>query len=157
MNEIELKEIQDKANSIINNNDIKVLKDEEQLLEQLYAIKNKNNIDLDFNLLNKTLDSIDTYIKYKRKMLLCKEDFDYLNTLANELKTQKTRRTDNEIYIPLFKIVSSYGDEKYFLTRDSAKNFIDLHKEWYQSEIIEYEESDNTNLLRIVDIIKRNF
>jgi hypothetical protein len=157
MEKEELEKIKKRAKDIMKNNNLKVLNGEKDLIEQLNKISDENNENIDYNLINKTLDYIDTYIKYKEKMLLSKEDYDYLSNLSKELKDQSIRRTDDVVYIPLFKIMSKDGNEKYFLTRDSAKAYIELHNDWYINKIIQIEESDNTNLSQVIDIIKRNF
>ena len=61
---------------------------------------------MDCNLINKTLENIEIYLKYKEKMLLTVDDYEYLVSLSKDLKDQSVRRTDDIIYIPLFKITS---------------------------------------------------
>lgn len=157
MKEKELDQIKKKAKNIIENSNIKALKGEKDLITQLNKIANEDNENVDYELVNKTLDYIDTYMKYKEKMILSKEDYQYMSHLAEELRNQSIRRTDGVLYIPLFKIMSKDGNEKYFLTRNSAKEYIELHNDWYVNKIIEIEESDNTNLTQVIEIIKRTF
>lgn len=154
VNEFEIKE---RAKKILEGSKINVLSGEKDLIEQLDTIINEENNEMDYNLINKTLENIEIYLRYKEKMLLTVDDYEYLVSLSKELKDQSVRRIDDIIYIPLFKITSKDGEEKYFLTRSSAKEYIELHNQWYNDDVIEVEENNNDNLLKLIQIIKRNF
>ena len=136
---------------------INVLSGEKDSLEELDSIISGNGKETNYSLVNKTLDNIETYLKYKEKMLLTIDDYEYLISLSKELKNQSIRIADGIIYIPLFKITSKDVDEKHFLTRNSVKEYIELHNEWYNEDIIEIEEINNDILLKSIQIIKRNF
>lgn len=103
VNEFEIKE---RAKKILEGSKINVLSGEKDLIEQLDMIINENNNEMDYNLINKTLENIEIYLKYKEKMLLTVDDYEYLVSLSKYLKDQSVRRTDDIIYIPLFKITS---------------------------------------------------
>ncbi len=92
---------------------------------------------------------------YKRAFRI--EFNEYLVSLSRELNNQSVRKNDGIIYIPLFKITSKDGEEKYFLTRSSAKEYINLHNQFYNDDIIEIEETNNDHLLKLIEIIRRNF
>ena len=152
-----LKELKEKANEILNNNKIAIYTDEEEIINKINEILNEDDENIDCELLNKTLDNIDIYMKIKEKMTLGEQDYTFLKNLSEDFKEQSIRKTDGVLYIPLFKIRSLDGEEKYFLTRKSAKEYIKMHKSWVMSDIIEIEESDNTDLTEVIEIIKRNF
>lgn len=97
------------------------------------------------------------YIKTKEKMALAQEDYIFFNDLSKKLKKRAIRRTDGILYIPLFKVKSKDGFEKYFLTRENAKRYIEMNNGWITDNIIEIDENDNTDLAMVIDIIKRNF
>ena len=152
-----ISEIKEKANKILNDNKISMYANEKEIVEKLNKILYENIENEDYELLNKTLDNIDTYMKTKEKMELTKQDYNYLGSLAKALKEQTIRKTDGILYIPLFKIKNIDGEETYFLTRESAKKYIEMNNNWVMSDIIEIEESDNTDLAKVIEIIKRNF
>lgn len=154
INELKIKE---KAKKILESSKINVLSGEKDLIEQLDKIINEKNDEMNYNLINKTLENIEIYLRYKEKMLLAVDDYEYLVSLSNELNSQSVRKNDDIIYIPLFKITSKDGKEKYFLTRNSAKEYIELHNKLYTDDIIEIEENNNDTLLKLIQIIKRNF
>ena len=83
---------------ILESSKINVLSGEKDLIEQLDTIINENNNEMDCNLINKTLENIEIYLKYKEKMLLTVDDYEYLVSLSKDLKDQSVRRTDDIIY-----------------------------------------------------------
>ena len=119
VNEFEIKE---RAKKILEGSKINVLSGEKDLIEQLDKIINEENNEMDYNLINKTLENIEIYLRYKEKMLLTVDDYEYLVSLSKELNAQSVRRTDGVISIPLFKITSKDGEKSIFWLEIVPKN-----------------------------------
>ena len=94
-------QIKNKAKRILRSTKINVLSGEKDSLEELDSIISGNGKETNYSLVNKTLDNIETYLKYKEKMLLTIDDYEYLISLSKELKNQSIRKADGIIYIPL--------------------------------------------------------
>ncbi len=75
VNEFEIKE---RAKKMLEGSKINVLSGEKDVIKQLDTIINEKNNNMDFNLIDKTLDNIEIYLKYKEKMLLTVDDYEYL-------------------------------------------------------------------------------
>lgn len=157
MQEKSLEEIKENAKEIMKNSTIKVLSGEKEIIEQLKKIIAEDCKEVDVNTLSKILDYIKIYIEMKERMMFAKEDYEYLKFLAQDLNEQSVRRTDGILYVPLFKVMRKNGNEKYFLTRKSAQEYISVNVESVVNKIIEIEENDNTDLGKLIEIIKRNF
>lgn len=157
MNEKQLNEIKEKANEIIGSVSLDVLADEEKLLERLINLDKENTEYMDFNLISKTLDYIKEYLEIKKKLEVEKNDYNFLTELAKELREQNVRGTDAVMYVPIFKIVSNEGKEKIFLIRKNATEFQKVNSKMFPYKTIKIEETDNTDLSKIIEIIMRNF
>lgn len=149
-------DIKERINKILGKTNLKTLNGEADILEFLKSIKDEEN-EIQGIILEKTLDYIEKYFYIKNKFILCDEDNSFMNNLSEEMKQQKIRKTDGVVYDPLFKVITEDGTEKYFLTRNGAKNFQKNCAIPLKSEIIEVEENDNSDLSKIIEIIKRNY
>lgn len=99
-------------------------------------------IDKDIDRLNDRL-----YLLIKQKIKKSKENYNYLQDIASELKNQRVRNEDNIEKIPIFK-VNKGKDSYYFLTRKNAQEFIKAYKIEDIGKI-EIEENDKNSALSI--------
>ena len=144
------------VNRIIGNTSVKTFNNEKDIMKLLNNIlDDKNNIDN--TVIDKLLYCIEDYLKFKEKMTILYEDYNYLCDLSEELKKQTIRKTDGVLYDPLFKVTNNDKREKYFLTRKNAEEYIKQKDNYTFNKVIEIEENDNIDLAKLLDIIKRNY
>lgn len=158
MNSFENKEkFKEQAQKILSNYSIENIKGEEKTIKFLYDIV-EDKIPLD-EYSQSSLDNIDMYLSTKENMQIALKDLKFLNNLANSLKIQKIRKTDNnEFLMYQFKVIDIYKNEHFFLTRDAALEYIQNFSNIFSvPNIIEIKVENNTQLASLLDIIKRNY
>ena len=142
-----------RAENMMADTRITVLKDEKEILEKLNEITNTegNNVQID----EKTLDCFERYLDSKEKMQLAENDMEFLKHLANGLKKQGVRKSD-DCNPAMFKIINNEGNEKLFLTRNSLKEYCEANSE-DKNKVIEIPCNHSEELAMLLDVIKRNF
>ncbi len=144
------------ANRIIGNTSVKTFNNEKDIAEILNnIIEDKNNVDN--TIIDKLLYCIEDYLKFKEKMTILYEDYNYLCDLSEELRKQTIRKTDGVLYDPLFKVTNNDKSEKYFLTRRNAEEYMKQKDNCTFNKVIEIKENENIDLAKLLDIIKRNY
>ena len=169
-----IKEIRNRANSIMGSIDISTGRGDAELLNYLNELENREIEEFEIDIINKTLDNIETYFKVKRKMTLEINDYEYLKEIAKGLREQKVRVTDSVVFgEPVFKILTQNNnkeEEFYFITKQGAENFIkanpltykqkaedDSSEEKRKKDILAVKTNRNLELAKIIEIIQRNF
>ncbi len=152
-----LEEIKLRAKKIIGNSSLNIMKNEKELLEQLNELLQINIENVDINLLEKTLNNIEVYIKTKEKMFIAKEDYEYLVEISKSLKEQSVRRTDGILYVSIFKVLGKDKSEQCFLIRNHAEKYKKIYGNKFDNKIVKIEGTNNSDLIKLLEIIKRNF
>jgi len=152
-----LEEIKLRAKKIAGNSNLNIMSDEKELLEQLMGLLQANAEKADISLLEKTLDNIEIYIKTKEKMFIAKEDYEYLVEISKELKKQSIRRLDGILYVSIFKVIEKDKGEQCFLIREHAEKYKKVYENNFRNKIVKVEETNNSDLIKLLEIIKRNF
>lgn len=142
-----------RAENMMADTRITVLKDEKEILEKLNEITKTegNNVQID----EKTLDCFERYLDAKEKMQLAENDVEYLKHLAKGLKEQEIRKSD-ACNPAMFKITNNEGNEMLFLTRNALKEYSEVNSE-DKYKVIEIPSSNSEELAMLLDIVKRNF
>ena len=142
-----------RAENMMADTRITVLKDEKEILEKLNEITNTegNNVQID----EKTLDCFERYLDSKEKMQLAENDMTFLNDLAKGLKEQEIRKSD-ACNPATFKIINNEGNELLFLTRKALKQYCEANSE-DKNKVIEIPCNHSEELAMLLDIVKRNF
>ena len=175
MEEKRIINIKESAKNILKNIQIDVSCGDTELITLLQKIEKENINNDEIDLLERTVKNIESYFETKRKMQIEVNDYEYLEKIAEILRTQKIRIEDNVICgQPVFKILLGESGENevyYFITRDGAKNFIETHSTMLKEKDIQIDDEDErrkSNLMqvsinknlefgKIIDIIKRNY
>lgn len=175
MKEKQILELKKRAKEILANIQIDTANNDLELITFLQEIKEGKIEETEFEILDKTLKNIEKYFYTKMKMQIEVNDYEYLKKIAEILRTQKIRIEDNVICgQPVFKILLGESGEDevyYFITRDGAKNFIETHSTMLKEKDIQIDNNDerrkidlmevtinkNLELVKIIDIIKRNY
>lgn len=144
--------IKERIEKIIGNKNIETLNEEKDIMDLLKNIENENDLN-EKN--NKLLEYIDNYLAMKEKMRTAKEDFLFLNKLAESLRKQEVRRSDSS-NPAVFKIKDSMGEDIYFLTRQALEEYEEINKKECK-DIVVIPSNNNIELAKLLDIIKRNF
>lgn len=145
--------IRKRAEKILMEENITILANEKKLLKELEKISKTNGENLELETM--ILDKIESYILAKEKNYFAEKDLEFLCNLAKELKEQKVRKSDIN-NPPLFKIVDSNGEDRYFLTRKALEKYKEYHNVQYKG-IIEIPYANSEELTELLEIIKRNF
>lgn len=146
-------DLRKRAENMIADTRITVLKDEKEILEKLNEITNTegNNVQVD----EKTLECFERYINAKEKMQLAESDMAFLKDLAKGLKEQEIRKSDS-CNPATFKIINNEGNELLFLTRKALKQYCEANSE-DKNKVIEIPCNNSEELAMLLDIVKRNF
>ena len=99
------------------------------------------------------IEKLEKYLAEKQNDINEEKDIEYLKKIAKELRTQSTRKTD-KANPALFKIVSEFGEERYFITRKALEEYQECNKQ-EKGKVIEIASGDSEELNRLLDIIKR--
>ena len=145
------KDIKIRAENILNGKfSLETLKDESEIIKTLNDIiddKIKENP-------MKILDNIENYLNIKEKNRILKEDNDFLKNLAKSLREQTVRKSD--ITSPtLFQIKNPIGEDLFFITRSALEEYRKYNKQC--GNLIEVPSANSMELLKLLEIIKRNF
>jgi len=178
--ELTVEFLKDKAKTILGSVNFGIFLNEEDILKSLQRIIDEKIYDDELDILSRTLNNIDEYLIIKKKLILPKEDNEYLTRIAESLRNQKVRIEDQAPFSsPIFKISIDENDKEKnfsFITREGAARYIEYNKSLLKhlpikDEKIEYSEGSdrrqndyihvegnrNLEIERIIEIIKRNF
>lgn len=154
---MDIKQIVNKAKLLRENNSIEILKGEKEILDKLYEIEDGTNIEnKDYN--EKMLNYIESYLEIKRKSKIKKEDYEFLQKLANSLRKQEVRKTDTS-NPPLFKIKNKDGKDLFFITREALNEYIEINglRKGNNVKTIEILNEKSFELEKLLEVIKRSF
>ena len=174
MEEKRIIELKERAKHILSNTRIDVSVGDERLVSLLQEIEKKDITEEEIDLIEKTINNIENYFYTKAKMQIESNDYEYLKKIAEILRNQKIRIEDNVILgQPVFKVILGEEEVYYFITRDSAKKFIEAHptaikkledkannveaNDRRKDDLMEITTNKNLEIGRIIDIIKRNY
>ena len=174
MEEKRIIELKERAKNILSNTRIDVSVGDERLVSLLQEIEKKDITEEEIDLIEKTINNIENYFYTKAKMQIESNDYEYLKKIAEILRNQKIRIEDNVILgQPVFKVILGEKEVYYFITRDSAKEFIEAHttlikksknkennadaNDRRKDDLMEITTNKNLEIGRIIDIIKRNY
>lgn len=154
---MEIEQIIDEAKKIIGNYSIEILKDEKELLDKISDIE-VNTTEENKNYNKKILSNIKSYLEIKKKIKIRKEDYEFLQNIAQNLRNQEVRRTDIS-NPPLFEIKNKDGNDLFFITRSALNEYIECNRrnEKDNKTIIEIPSNHSYELEMLIEIIKRNF
>lgn len=97
----------------------------------------------------------------KVKMQNLQELYDFLEKLTKNLKFQKIRKTDygeEEFRVIYFKVKDNRDKEYVFLTRKYLEEYVNNHKNKFNTpNIIEVESQENIELNNLLNMIIKNF
>lgn len=154
---MDIKQIVNKAKSLRKNNSIEIFKGEKEILDRLCKIEDGTNMEnKDYN--EKMLNYIESYLEIKRKSKIKKEDYEFLQKLANSLRKQEVRKTDTS-NPALFKINNKDGNDLFFITRESLKEYIEINGLRKENNVttIEISNEKSFELEKLLEVIKRSF
>ena len=146
-------DLKKRAEDMMADTRITVLKDEKEILEKINEISKSDGSNVQRD--EKTLNCFERYLDAKDKMQLAENDMEFLTHLANGLKDQGIRRSD-DCNPAMFKIINNEGNEKLFLTRNSLREYCEANSE-DKNKVIEIPCNHSEELAMLLDIIKRNF
>lgn len=169
-------ELKERANKIFGNVSVEISIGDEQLLNILKDIANKEIREDEIELLSRTVDNIEKYFITKGKMKIKDKDYEYLKQLAEALRSQETRSADGVTESPIFEVpLDEENKEKHeLITKDGLKTYVEAHTTTLkhlnreESKVVDGEDrrkinlfnigkNDNLELARIIEIIKRNY
>lgn len=173
-----IEDLKNKTRKFLGNIKFITLVGEQEKVNFLTEIIEKDLKQEDLENLNSKVDEYINELTEKQEKLIKEKDFEYLKNIAEILRNQKVRIEDG-VYLenPVFKV--TIDDEKgrqtfYFLTKEGADDFINANKTLSQNlhieetvessdderrreKIFNVERNQNLELERLIEIIKRNF
>ena len=149
---MDIEQLKEKAGFILRNSNIDVLTGEKEILEKLDRISiGKEISEAD----EKDLAEIEVYLKNKTETEQKKADMEFLKNIAEALREQNVRITDNP-NPPLFKIKNALNEDVFFLTRNALAEFKKCNMK-ENAQVIEISETNSYELAHLLEIIQRNF
>ena len=152
MNEAK-KKLKIEVNRKIGRFGLKTFEGEKALLDTIDDLLDDDNIGVE-----QAEESINKILKYfssKEKMLVRKNDMEFLKSLSEQLKLQTVRATDRAN--PILFIAKDGSDKDiYFLTRKGLNEYL-KNSHGGEKQTINVYEGLSIELERLLDIIKRNY
>jgi len=172
--------LKDKATRLLGNYNFGIFVGDEKLLTTLQEIIDNEIPEHEIEILSKTLHNLENYLFTKSKFIIQKNDLEYLNNIANELRNQHVRINEQVPFSsPIFKV---HIDEKNkeqnfsFITKEGAKKYIEYNStllkhlnqpddntdlnsssDRRKKDLFDVENNTNLEMEHILEIIKRNF
>lgn len=176
--EVDVNNIKKKAQKVLGELQIKTSIGETKIINLLQDIIQDDIKDDEIDLLERTINNIESYFYTKSKMQVISKDYEHLRKIAEVLRKEEIRIEDDVILgQPAFKISlgKNEGECGYFITRQVAKYFMEASPTLIEKVVnktnkrdVNREDKNNNKLMKIItnenleikeiiEIIKRNY